>query len=312
MNDFAIVGSRSKGNCVATHRPASIDMDVICSFDNWNSFVKRQAQRKELVRAVPLSGTKMMMELKRNDWDGIQIYEAEVWYSEDDHAYRLFDYIKRNHEEEVSVSTDTTVYHANLDTLYMMKMSHRFLKNSPHFQKTRKDILALREAGAKEPEGELLELFKEREDLTYVYKHPKLNVSKKEFFTDDVPYVYDHDSIHRAVAIGSTPAYTHFTTGEVMFSNKLFNEAPKALKLLSGLEEAMVLALERSIVPFTTDPTAAFKIALEKVCTSITSGDFRNFCWENYDTIMAMFDPEGMMNSFKQGLANGTVTVHNK
>ena len=47
----------------------------------------------------------------------------------------------------------------------------------------------------------------------------------------------------------------------------------------------MVLTIERSLVPYPgkKTPEQAYLMALEKVCTSITSGWFREFVWENYE-----------------------------
>ena len=197
---------------------------------------------------------------------------------------------------------------ATLDELYTLKMSHRYLKDSPHFRKTRNDILLMRVLGASifDPTW-----FKEREYETYWYKHPKLNVKKKDFFTGDgVQYVYDHDDIHMAMAHlrdwtdGDSysnpslrvPAYRLYMMdgSEVQCSRKKFFEANEGIRLYGVLEEAQVLALERSQIPFRgkVDPRRSFDIALQKVCTSITSGWFREFAWENYSLIEAMYESD--------------------
>lgn len=186
---------------------------------------------------------------------------------------------------------------ATLDVLYLLKMSHRFKKNSPHFLKTMFDIHRLRKAGANIT-PELEPVLKLREKETYTYSHPKLNVSKKEFFNgDDVPYVYDHDSIHEVVAFLGRPAYTYYMTDgeQVKASMDKFFEQPEHIKLLGVLEESMVLAAERSQIPnnFELPPRVSFNIALEKVCTSITSGRFREFAYESYYIIQQMYDKLG-------------------
>ncbi len=67
----------------------------------------------------------------------------------------------------------------------------------------------------------------------------------------------------------------------------------EAVRLAGVLEESYVLALERSQVPFKGKlaPKTSFMIALEKVCTSITSGWFREYAWENYNKVLALYDP---------------------
>jgi hypothetical protein len=198
----------------------------------------------------------------------------------------------------------------SLDVLYMLKMSHRYLRNSPHFMKTMRDIHMLRAAGAKiRPEHE--EFYKERMRVTYDYKHPKLAVTKDNFFKGDgVTYIYDHDSIHEAVKHLAKPAYNYYKPDEndVYCSKDLFYEAPEMVRLLGGLEESYVLALERSQIPFPgkMKPEESFDFALMKVCTSITSGWFREFCWEHYDDIRDLYDPN-YVTRFWQAVEDGIV-----
>jgi hypothetical protein len=191
----------------------------------------------------------------------------------------------------------------------MLKMSHRYKKNSPHFLKTMQDIRKMREAGAViQPEHEAF--YKHRMDATYWYEHPNLNQSKDEFFNpEDDFYVYDHDSIHEAIAVGDRPAYVKYAIDgqEVLSSKKkFFNEVDETTRLFGVYEEACVLALERSQIPndFKVDRDWSFKKALEKVCTSITSGWFREYAWEHYDEVLAIYERMSM-------IANNYVEVYN-
>jgi hypothetical protein len=183
---------------------------------------------------------------------------------------------------------------ASLNTLYLLKMSHRYLKNSPHFEKTRQDILLMRQLGAV---IEYPDLLAKREKETYDYKHPSLMRDKKAFFNpaEGVRYVYDHDTIHLAMAVEPmVPAYTNFKhdQAEVMIDREKWNACSTEVQLRSVLEESYVLALERSQIPFRgqVEPSRSFRIALQKVCTSISSGWWREFAWEHYGLVMAMFE----------------------
>jgi hypothetical protein len=175
----------------------------------------------------------------------------------------------------------------DLDTNLLLKLSHRYKKNSQHFHKTMQDIQLLRLYGAKVKEIDE-GLLKQREALTLAYKHPSLQQGKRTFFTDNVPYKYDHDSIHRAVAIAGAPAYLSYMQdgAEVQCDKEKFFDLPYSHRLYGVVEECFVLALERAIIPHGTEANKAFEMALEKVCTSITSGWFREFAWENYDAVM--------------------------
>jgi hypothetical protein len=180
----------------------------------------------------------------------------------------------------------------NLDELYTLKMSHRYLKNSPHFNKTMRQIHHLRQYGATVFSEDWL---KQAEKETYDYGHPKLDQNKKEFFSDDgIQYIYYHDSIHSAMKLFDRPAYQYFGTPgeEVKSSKSRFFECSEAIRIAAVFEETTVLALERSQIPFPkSDPRRSWTVALEKVCTSITSGWFREYAWEHYDQVLGMYDP---------------------
>lgn len=197
---------------------------------------------------------------------------------------------------------------APLDVLYAIKMSHRYLRNSPHFIKTHRDIMLMRKMGANMDDPVLYEIFKLREKETYNYKHPVLDQAKASFFSGDgVDYTYDHDTIHEAIKIGDKPAYMNYIVdgADVMTSKEKFFAQPEEIKLLGVYEETCVLALERSQIPnnFEIDPRSSFVTALIKVCTSITSGWFREYAWENFDTIITMYRKRGerdYVNRFHQ------------
>ena len=207
------------------------------------------------------------------------------------------------------------VYVPSLDVLYLLKMSHRYLKDSPHFLKTMRDIHAMWKAGAKiRPEHQVF--YEERMKDTYVYKHPKLDVSKGEFFDSSMTGVwqkFDHDSIHVAVKHLGKPAYTYFKPdeAEVMCSRELFEAQPETIKLYSVLEEVYTLALERSLIPFPSKktPKEAFNMAHMKVCTSIASGFWREYAWENYDNVQALYN-DNYVDKFQEGVDNGTVILN--
>jgi len=212
---------------------------------------------------------------------------------------------------------------ASKEACLALKLSHRFKKDSPHFLKTMRDVQAYKAAGiVLTPELENLWL-PQREAETYTYNHPKLNVAKGEFFSGDgVRYVYDHDTIHEAVALINSsrrvagpstpgkltsyyedyniPAYTFYMQdgAQVMTDADKFNDCPEQIRLYGVYEEACVLALERSQIPFDfkPDPRYSFELALMKVCTSITSGWFRWYAWENYDKVLDLYNQLGTMD----------------
>jgi hypothetical protein len=200
----------------------------------------------------------------------------------------------------------------SIDVLYTLKMSHRYLKNSPHFLKTMRDIQVMRVAGAVIPNG-LTDWYKARQKTTYSYEHPKLNTTKDVFFTGDgIQYVYDHDTIHLAMAHKDKPAYKFYQPedSQVNVAKELFFRVPEEIRLLGVLEESYVLALERSQIPHPGVPAKkSFDMALMKVCTSITSGWFREYAWEHYDQVQTMYD-EGYVTRFWMAVNAGIVNPY--
>lgn len=201
--------------------------------------------------------------------------------------------------------------YADLDVLYTLKLSHRYLKNSPNFGKTMADIHLMRAHGAKVPDY-LKEWYKARMKFTYNYSHPKLNTTREGFFKDDFLY-FDHDDIHRSIAKLDKPAfeYIKLDSGEVQCSKKQFLEVSEEIRLLTVFEESAVLAIERHQYPndYKPNPDTSFKFALEKVCTSISSGWWREYAWENYHKVMDYYNqrPGEYVRIFRAAVAAGKV-----
>ncbi len=289
-----------------------LDYDLIGTFDELSLLTMLLRRSDHKLTSIPLSSNKTV--LKRSDglivefefaWNDSTaeslLKEGCVW------APNAYDDPILRYNNGLS---PVNVQIATVDQLYTLKMSHRYLKNSPHFLKTMRDIRLMRAAGAKVWSADWL---KRREDETYWYKHPKLNVEKKDFFGGDgVEYVFDHDSVHRAVAHciipgfkdDVVPAYTlYMKDGEQVQTSKkkFFEGVSEKVRLWGVLEEAQVLALERSQIPFRgkVDAKRSFDIALMKVCTSITSGWFREFAWENYEKVQALYEPDYVTRFWK-------------
>jgi hypothetical protein len=277
-----LVGSRLAGKHILGREP--LDHDYICTYDEYLHFVKTSVG---IAAHYPISGNKQVVKFA----DG-RIYEFEIAW-EGSTGELLIQILSEIRKDQAAVTA--------LDLLYTLKMSHRYKKDSPHFHKTRGDILTLREAGAKIPDA-LADWFLLREAATYTYSHPSLNKSKSDFFNGDgVTYHYDHDELHEVVKLLPQPAYAYFKPDEndVYCSKDLFDTLPEHMKLLAVFEESCVLAYERSLIPFQTwdNEFSIFLKALTKVASSITSGWFREYAWENLDSVVEMFHtrPVGWM-----------------
>jgi len=201
----------------------------------------------------------------------------------------------------------------SLDMLFTIKSSHKHLKNSPHFWKNLSDYHFMKRLGAKvRPEWQSFLKMRERE--TYNYLHPKLNQSKKDFFSDDgLTYTFDHDTIHMAVKLYDKPAYSYFKKddAEVETSKEKFLACSHDIQIASVLEESAVLAIERSLVPHPDilTPEQAWRFAFSKICSSIASGWWRDFAYENAPEIVSKY-PKDYFEKFQQGLSSGLVKPH--
>lgn len=301
---LVLIGSQALSNYIPDINKSSVDMDIVGEYDECNKFIESFRKDKAIAVYPHDKGKKIIAKWKFNG-EKINIIESEIAW-EDSSAEKL---LKTVVDKDNYIRKQDLII-PSLDFLYTLKMSHRYLKDSPHFLKTMKHIRIMRNMGAKiRPEFE--EFLKIREEETYWYKHPKLNVEKKDFFDGDgVDYKYDHDSLHEAMKHLERPAYTYYIKDgeQVLTSKKKWDEASQEIKLFGALEEIQVLALERSYIPFKDKviPKDCFKMAAIKAASSITSGYFREFIWENFEKINEMYEEDYTLK-FELALKNGVV-----
>ena len=295
-----LIGSRMLEGVVGVRQPSvNSDYDIITSQSSFNVLDVELTEVKGYKR---FDGGHPIRKSYYYKADGKPSYEIEIAVAGST-AFKLLDLW---YSKKIS----------KIDLVYTLKMSHRYLRNSPHFEKTHKDIKDLRKLGAVVPDV-LKDWLVEREQETYYYKHPNLNQSKDQFFdTPNVIYVYDHDSIHESVAIDDRPAYTNFLVGEVKTSKELFEALPLNTRLNAVLEESCVLAIERSLInyenPSKETVDGVWVYSLQKVCTSITSGWFREFAWENYELCKKLYYSRcsDYYERFTKALNNGKILPH--
>jgi hypothetical protein len=274
------------------------DIDVIATFEELTRFLEELD-----LKAIPISKDKYL-----TNWLGKHTEIEIAWPgSSGADLIDILDRPDQDTKEIVFNGVDMTL--PSMDWLFTLKASHRYLKNSPHFLKTMSDYFYMKnDLRCKISDKEW---FKKREKETYTKPRPKLNQSKKDFFKGDgIVYKYDHDTIHESVMHLEKPAYMYYKIDdeEVLCSKDKWDSVSDEIKKYGVLEESYVLALERSQIPFENEisPRQSFFIALKKVCTSITSGWFREYAYENYPEIAAMYN-SNYVTKFKNGVENGTV-----
>jgi hypothetical protein len=300
------------------YRDTYTDLDFVCSYDTFKKYVNSSptilAKRVEWVnkhKAI-IKPTKARCAI-----------EFEIFYEGLDEP--LNNHIEALHEYICTTGNlilegnewNCKQVAANVVTLYMLKQSHKYKSNSPHFLKTMNDIMWMeRFHNCKEKSitGELLRLQKEREELISYTKQRKysLNKKKEDFFTDNVNYIYSHDSLHEIVKLGDVPAYTKMLSAAVMCDREKWEAMSRNDKFATVYEEAAVLALERSVIPHNTNPDKAFLKALEKVCTSISSGWWREWAYKHYYSVLGLYYQKGNFYDKWQACDKSLIPLHKK
>lgn len=295
-----VIGSRAVHHhgLIESRDTKNSDWDFIADEYDWDNF-KAQMLGAEVEVASPNVRAFKCMHAGRETY--FEAYIVKAWGNQE--SPNSSELLLKYAEDNCRLDRLTGWCWASTEMCLAIKLSHRYKKNNPFFSKTMHHIRFLRNKGV-ELNYELTEIMKLREKETLDYGHPILDTSKDKFFKDDF-YVYDHDSIHEAVALLDRPAYTFYMKddSEVMTSKEKFMALPEEIKLAGVYEETCVLALERSQIPNDFQGVSAehsFNMALEKVCTSITSGWFREYAWENFHKVQAMYKKLGATDYVKR------------
>lgn len=187
------------------------------------------------------------------------------------------------------------VYVASPTSLMLIKLSH--LRHPIHWRKNIEDYHFLK-ARAGAPTQAEREAYLQRRlevDIGRQKRRVNLNMTNEQFFeksSRSVRRIYDHDDLHRATCYYDVPLYETLKRDKdkAMIDKDLFDAIPHADQLRAVREECYAIALERVIIPAIEagrafDPQGAFLHALQRVCTTLTKGWFREFAIDHYPEI---------------------------
>lgn len=139
----------------------------------------------------------------------------------------------------------------------------------------------------------------ERTKLTnqqFPVRTPNLMQTTSDFFDDAVTKKYSHDWLHDLYAYNDKPMYTKMQRNpELAWCIKdLWDSFTELEKCQCVAEEVYVIATERFLVPreWNYSYRLAYIYALNKVCTTLCSGWFRDYAIDNYPKIFDMFDKD--------------------
>lgn len=164
--------------------------------------------------------------------------------------------------------------YATADAIYNIKMSH--FSWDIHWDKTKADILWLSSKRCKLNKDLYLKLNNywaiEHGDKSFL----SLKKNKKDFFDDNVKYVYDHDYLHELVAYPNEPLYKScLKNGEdILIDKNKFEMMPFDDKVKMFREEICTIAAERWLInPVNKGKYSwvqAYNLALKKTIISLT------------------------------------------
>ena len=119
-----------------------VDLDLLCTIENAERFATENFSKVSEKYLSPKGG-KMVIKGLNGKHPHSNIVEIEL-VGRYETAQELFDLIINDPETII----EGEFAYASLDVCYMLKMSHRYLKNNPHFIKIMRDILNMRKMGA--------------------------------------------------------------------------------------------------------------------------------------------------------------------
>lgn len=203
--------------------------------------------------------------------------------------------------------------YASLNEIYTLKMSHIFWDHGGkpgqwfiHMN----DIVALRKMDC-----EIIEPLYTSAKNEWIKRFGKpgasLNANKEEFFSTGVDRYVDHDSLHETIAFYDYPIFYDFLkegeevlTDKTKFFNMSFEKQLRAVQ-----EEAMVLALERDIIPLKEKPNKfyvhnSYIKNIKKLVTQYSSGWFPKFISENWELVAIRISDKDPLEDFIDNLGD--------
>lgn len=171
---------------------------------------------------------------------------------------------------------------------------HRDLFFDKHMTQYIRHLKKFRDSKFSEKDEEVLQS-RIKATLEYFSRpHPSLRKTVSDFFDDYVTKKYDHDMLHELVAYYDKPLYTKMQLDSkyAWCEKELWNTFTDEDKTKTVAEETYVISIERFQVP--TDWKEPAKLSylksLRKVCTTLTSGWFRDWAIDHFEDVVELFD----------------------
>lgn len=188
-------------------------------------------------------------------------------------------------EFEILLENNKDSTYLDPDLMLALKCSHA--NWLIHWDKTMADILFLKRKGHTINKDIYYRLVKGWRKVHGRESAPLKGKTKDEFFSDAVKRIYDHDSIHDAVAFYDEPLFHKIRPSEdsVECAEDLFEKLSHEDKIKLAREEIYVTALERFVIPLGWSPGKAYMVSLRKFVTTMSSNWMSLFLIENFDEL---------------------------
>lgn len=286
-----LVGSRAiRLHCSEFRNP--VDWDFVASRDEALQLFRQH--RSSIAGFVPNKiGTKYQCRLT----DGTRV---ELELQEEVPSAQVLASLPMD-EVPVELLGSMVVRLPSLSTLLLLKKSHLIIP--AHWWKNIADYHWLK--GRVEQSSTIEELrfydLRRKEAEARSKRRINLNMSNEAFFDKSqksVSRVYDHDSIHHSICFYDEPLHNRMRPDpkKAATSLKLFRKMPHLDQIRAVQEEAMVIALERIIIPalqtsviLTADTIeTAYRWAIMRISTTLTKGWFRDFAIEHHPEVVSL------------------------
>lgn len=288
----------------------TVDFDFVCTEEELKFWLENDGKKIKQDKSYYLDdGSKFIIE-------GDSICEFEL-VKPNTSSQLLYDLVRHDTD---TIETSFGLI-PSLDLLFTIKDSHKYKKfkyNMQGFWKTAYDWHLMNQIGAK-VRPEYNEFHTMRKAEAYAgQKHPSLNQKKDDFFKDDaIFYKFNHDDIHKIVAINERPAYTYYLKdgAEVQCDKNKFFACDEHIRLSGCCEEALTLGLERAKIPHGIwNADKSFKFALAKTASSISSGFFRAYCFNNIFKVIDLYNKtsKNYFEKFDAAVASGKIREINE
>lgn len=273
------------------------DYDVIMSYDEFREWYSKHGEY--ILSMFPRSSNKYKVSILKNDRK--YQYEIELGFEGTSSEFLL------SREENVCYGQTEGLFGEPMNILklqYQLLTKKSHLIYPVHFEKNIADYHEIKDLFPAftwlDDMKTYYEMRSNEAKMRYKQRTPNLNVTTEDFFSSKLPVesYFVHDDIHRIMAHYDRPVFEMMQrdSSKAWCEKDMFFALPYLYQIRCVQEEAYVIALERYIIPQygedCNDHFACYQKAVKRICTTLTSGWFREFAIENYPKVISEYNKD--------------------